>query len=66
MGQLLDTSTPQQVRQRVEVPDVKLVVQWATEAHANEVTGEQNQHNLWFSDKDKKKACLEDHMKKIC
>lgn len=27
VSQLLDSSTPEQVRQRVEVPDVELVVQ---------------------------------------
>lgn len=46
VGQLLDSSTPEQVGQRVEVPDVELVVQRTTEAHANEVRGEENQHNL--------------------
>ena len=46
MGQLLDTSTPEQVRQRMEVPDVELVVQRAAEAHADEIRGEENQNNL--------------------
>lgn len=46
VGQLLDASTPEQVRQRVEVPDVELVVQRTAEAHANEIRGEENQHNL--------------------
>lgn len=49
VGQLLDASTPEQVRQRVEVPDVELVVQRTAEAHANEIRGEENQHNLWLS-----------------
>lgn len=35
--QLLDSSAPKQERQRVEVPDVELVVQGTTEAHADEV-----------------------------
>lgn len=46
MGQLLNSTTPEQVRQGVKVPDVELVVQRTTEAHANEVRGEQNQHYL--------------------
>lgn len=49
VGQLLDSSTPEQVRQCVEVPDVELVVQRTTEAHTNEVRGEKNQHRLWLS-----------------
>lgn len=46
VSQLLDSSAPQQVRQRVEIPHVELVVQRTTEAHTNEVRGEKNQHDL--------------------
>lgn len=46
VGQLLDSSAPEQEGQRVEVPDVKLVVQRTAEAHANEVRCEQNQNHL--------------------
>lgn len=48
MGQLFNSSTPEQVRKRVEVPDIELVVQRTTEAHPNEVWGEQDQNYLWF------------------
>lgn len=47
MGQFLHTSTPEQVRQRVEIPHVELIVQRAAEAHAYEVRCEQNQHYLY-------------------
>lgn len=40
VGQLLDSPAPEQERQRVKIPDVELVVQWATEAHANEIRSE--------------------------
>lgn len=46
VGQLLDSPTPEQERQRVEVPDVELVVQRTTEAYADEVRSKQYQHNL--------------------
>lgn len=49
VGQLLDSSAPEQVWQRVKVPDIELVVQRTAEAHANEIRGEENQHNLWLS-----------------
>lgn len=52
VGQLLDSSAPEQVRQRVEIPDVELVVQRTAEAHANEIRGEENQHDLWLAVKD--------------
>lgn len=37
---------PQEVGQRVEVPDIKLVVEGAAEADANEVGGEEDGDNL--------------------
>lgn len=46
VSQLLDSSAPEQVGQRVEVPHVELVVQRAAEAHADEVRGEQDQYHL--------------------
>lgn len=46
VGQLLDSAAPEQERQRMEVPDVELVVQGTTEAHADEIRSEQYQHNL--------------------
>lgn len=54
VGQLLDSSAPEQVGQRVEVPHVELVVQGTTEAHANEIRGEEDQHNLWSHVKEQK------------
>lgn len=55
VGQLLDSSAPEQVGQRVEVPHVELVVQGTTEAHANEIRGEEDQHNLWVHVKEQNK-----------
>lgn len=46
VGQLPHSSTPEQVRKRVEIPDVELVVQRTAEAHANEIRREENQHDL--------------------
>lgn len=40
VGQFLDSAAPEQERQRVEVPDVELVVQGTTEAHADEIRSE--------------------------
>lgn len=40
VGQLLDSAAPEQERQRVEVPDVELIVQGTTEAHADEIRSE--------------------------
>lgn len=46
MGQFLNSSTPEQERQRVKVPDIELVVQRTTEAHADEVRSKKYEHNL--------------------
>lgn len=46
MGHLLHSSTPEQVRQCVKVPDIKLIVQGTTEAHADKVGSEEDQDNL--------------------
>lgn len=54
VGQFLDSSAPEEVGQRVEVPHVELVVQGTTEAHANEVRSEEDQHNLWSHVKEQK------------
>lgn len=40
VGQLLDSAAPEQERQRVEVPDIELIVQGTTEAHADEIRSE--------------------------
>ena len=40
--------TPQEEVESVEVPDVELVVEGATEAHAHKVTSEQGQYDVWI------------------
>ena len=42
---------PEQIGQRVEVPDVELVVQRSAEAHADQVGRKQNKHHVYNATK---------------